>query len=412
MTRRIVLVMFLMSGNLAVSGAEASWPHWRGPDRTGISKDTGLLKKWPEGGPKRVWLFQNAGMGYSGFSIVGDRLYTLGARKDKEQLIALDANVGKEVWAADIGSVLSNNWGDGPRSTPTVDGDHVYALSGQGTLICVEAKDGKLAWKRSMESLSGKVPDWGYTESVLVDGERVVCTPGEKKGAMVALSKKTGDVLWQSKDFTDGAQYASIVPADFNGERQYIQLTKKSIVGIAASDGRLLWRADWPGQTAVVPTPIFRDGLLYVTSGYGVGCKLLKLGEGHKVMEVYFNKEMKNHHGGVILVGDHVYGYSDGPGWVCQEFSTGKRIWAEKNLGKGAIGCADGMLYLLSEDGGTVVLIEASPLGWKQHGGFKLDPQTKLRKPAGRIWTHPVITGGRLFLRDQEILYCFDLKVS
>ncbi len=410
MTQRILLAVFFLSGGAAVFGADASWPQWRGPDRTDVSKDTGLLKAWPEAGPKQLWIFQDAGLGYSGFAVVGERLYTLGARKDTEQLIALDTKTGKEVWAADIGGILTNNWGDGPRGTPSVDGENVYALSGQGTLVCVAAKSGKVLWKKSLEDVGGKVPDWGYTESVVVDGDKVACTPGGKKGAIAAFNKKTGDLLWQSKDFTDGAQYASIVPADFNGARQYIQLTMRSVVGVAASDGKVLWRADWPGQTAVIPTPIVRDGQVYVTSGYGVGCKLLKIGEGNKVTEVYFNKEMKNHHGGVILVGDHLYGYSDGPGWTCQELATGKRVWNEKKLGKGAIGCADGMLYLVSEDAGTVMLIEASPKGWSEHGKFKLEPQTKLRKPSGRIWTHPVITGGRLYLRDQEIVYCYDVK--
>lgn len=411
MTHRILLAVAFCCTTSVVLG-DANWPQWRGPDRNDISQEKGLLKEWPSSGPKRLWLFSSAGVGYSGFSIVGNRLYTMGSRDSKELVIALDTSGGKEVWATEVGGELDNNWGNGPRGTPTVDGDHVYALAGRGTLACLKRADGKLAWKKSMEDLGGKVPDWGYTESVLVEGDKVICTPGGKKGAIAAFNKLTGDLVWQSKDFTDGAQYSSIIPANLNGVRQCIQLTMNSIAGVDAANGALLWRSEWPGRVAVIPTPIYSEGHVYVTSGYGVGCKLIKIEAGNKVTEVYNSKEMKNHHGGVVLVGKHLYGYSDGPGWLCQEFLTGKKVWAEKKLGKGAVSCADGMLYLVSEDSGTVVLIEASPEGWKEHGRFKLDPQTKLRKPEGRIWTHPVITDGKLFLRDQDLIYCYDVKSS
>ncbi len=392
-------------------GAAADWNQWRGPDRTDVSVETGLLKSWPQEGPKLAWLFRNTGLGYSGFAVVGDLLYTMGARGEKEELFAIDTKEGKERWAAKLGDVLDNGWGDGPRGTPTVAGDTVYALGGQGGLICVQASDGKLLWSKNLKDLGGRVPDWGYAESVLVDGDKVICTPGGKKGAIAALDKKTGEVVWQSRDFTDGAQYASLIAFEHDAIRQYAQLTMKSIAGVAAKDGKLLWRVDWPGRTAVIPTLIFRDGCVYATSGYGAGSKLVKLEKENKTSEVYANRVMKNHHGGVILVGDHLFGYSDDVGWVCQELKSGKEVWHEKQkLEKGAVACADGMLYLLGEGSGTVVLIEASSQGWKEHGRFKLDPQTKRRSPKGRIWTHPVIAGGQLYLRDQELLFCFDVK--
>jgi outer membrane protein assembly factor BamB len=266
-------------------------------------------------------------------------------------------------------------------------------------------------WKKTMEEFGGQVPDWGYTESVLVDGDKVVCTPGGSRGAILALNKMTGEPVWQSKEFKDGAQYASLIAADHNGARQLIQLTQKSVVGVDAKDGKLLWRTDWSGRTAVIPTPIFHDGHVYVTSGYGAGCKLVKIDKDNALKQVYANKLMKNHHGGVILLGEHVYGFSDDVGWACQDFKTGELAWSEKGkLGKGAIGCAGNRLYLLEESSGDVVLIDASPKGWKEHGRFRLEPQTKLRKPSGRIWTHPVISNGRLYLRDQEILYCYDVR--
>jgi outer membrane protein assembly factor BamB len=406
-----ILVLLVLSLSTALVHA-GDWPQWRGPDRNDISKETGLLKQWPTGGPKQVWLFKDAGLGYAGYSIAAGKLFTMGARDEKEFLIAVDVKDGKELWSTPMATLLKNGWGDGPRGTPTVDGKYVYAISGQGTLICANVEDGKEQWRVTMQSLGGKTPQWGYTESVLVDGKQLLCTPGGDKGAVVALDKLTGKVLWQSGDFTDGAQYASIVTADLNGARQYIQLTMKSVVGLNAKDGKTLWRADWPGKTAVIPTPIERDGLVYVTAGYGVGCQMVKVGSGNQLSGVYTNKVMKNHHGGVILVGNHLYGYSDGSGWVCQDFKTGAEVWASKNLGKGAIAYADGMLYLLDEDSGTVALIEASPRGWSEKSRFKLEPQTTQRKRQGRIWTHPVISNGKLYLRDQELLFCFDVKAK
>lgn len=392
--------------------AAFDWPQWRGPDRTDVSKETGLLKEWPATGPKRLWLYEQAGQGYAGFSVVDGKLYTMGARAQTEYLIALDANTGKELWTSEIGPMMGNDRGDGPRGTPTVDGDRVYALGGKGALICAAAKDGRQLWKAAMSDFGGKLPQWGYTESPLVDGNKIICTPGESQGAIVALDKITGKLIWQSKEFTDGAQYASPIVAEVNKTRQYIQLTMQHVVGISPTDGKVLWQSPWPGKTAVIPTPIYHDGHVYVTSGYGVGCKLVKIGSDNAVSDVYENKVMKNHHGGVILIGDHLYGHSDGSGWICQNFKTGEEVWNDnkEKLGKGAIAYADGMFYCLEETSGTVVLIEATTTGWKEHGRFKLDPQTKQRSPKGKVWTHPVISNGRLYLRDQELVFCYDVK--
>ena len=287
----------------------------------------------------------------------------------------------------------------------------MYALSGPGVLACVNAADGKQIWTTKMSDAGGQVPGWGYTESPLVDGAQVVVTPGGAKGAIAAYNKADGKLLWQSKDFTDGAQYPSIVAATINGEKQYVQLTMQSVVGISAKDGAVLWKHPFPGKVAVIPTSIVKDNQVYVTAGYGVGCIALKIEPGNKVSVAYENKVMKNHHGGAILVGDYVYGHSDGNGWVCQDWKTGEQKWNEKGkFGKGAIGFADGMFYCLDEGSGMVALIEASPNGWNEKGRFKLDPQTAIRNPQGRIWTHPVIVNGRLYLRDQDLIYCYAVK--
>jgi outer membrane protein assembly factor BamB len=402
-------LVFLLVGT-TVSFA-ADWPQWRGPERTDVSKETGLLKKWPDEGPKRVWLFKEAGLGYAGPSIAGGKLFTMGTRENEEVLLALDANSGKELWVAKLGKVLENNWGNGPRGTPTVDGDHVYTLSGEGLLACAQVADGKIVWTKAMKDVGGKIPGWGYTESVVVDGAQVVCTPGGDQGTIAAFNKTDGNLLWQSKGIKDTAQYASIIPATINGEKQYVQLTMESVLGVSAKDGALLWRVDFPGKTAVIPTPIVKDNFVFVTAGYGVGCKLIEIKPGNQATEVYANKIMKNHHGGVVLVGDHVYGHSDGVGWVCMEFKTGNQVWAERSkLGKGAVTCADGMLYCLDEGSGAVALVEASPKGWSEQSRFKLDPQTTIRSPQGRIWTHPVIANGKLYLRDQDLISCYDVK--
>jgi outer membrane protein assembly factor BamB len=401
------LLGFATSVPLGASGLD--WPQWRGPDRTDVSKETGLLKSWPEGGPKRLWLFENAGHGYSSFAVAGGKLFTIGTRDGAEILLGLDAATGKEILVAKLGAILDNDWGDGPRGTPTVDGDRAYALTGPGVLACVGLADGKVRWSVKMSDLGGGRPNWGYCESPLIDGANVTCTPGGRKGTVAALDKLTGKVLWQSAGIAEPAHYSSIVPATINGEKQYVQRNEKSIFGLAPADGKLLWQADFPGRTAVIPTPIVRGNEVYVTAGYGAGSKLVRIAPGNQVSTVYENKVMKNHHGGVVLVGDHVYGHAD-PGWVCQDWKTGEATWTHRGFNKGAVSAADGMLYCLEEKTGTVALVEASPKGWAEKGRFKLSPQTKIRSARGAIWAHPVISHGRLYLRDQDLIYCFDAK--
>ncbi len=402
-----ILALATLGSNELFAGLD--WPQWRGPDRTDVSKETGLLKSWPEGGPKRVWLFENAGSGYSGPAIVKGKLFTLGTRDDNEILLILDAVTGKEIGIVKLGPVLDNDWGNGPRGTPSVDDDRVYALSGRGNLVCIQIADRKVLWQVTMKSLGGEIPKWGYTESVTVDGNKVLCTPGGAKGTMAALDKLTGKVIWQSKDFTEPAHYSSIVPAKINGVAQYVQRTEKNVIGIKADDGNLLWETTFPGRTAVIPTPIVRDNQIYVTAGYGSGSKSVSIGPGNEVTTLYENKVMKNHHGGVVLIGDHVYGEAD-PGWVCQDFKTGELVWMHRDFKKGALGAADGMLYAVEETTGAVVLVAASTQGWKESGRFVLSPQTKIRSSRGRIWTHPVISQGKLYLRDQDLIYCYDVK--
>lgn len=401
---------------LTVSAAEYNWPQWRGPNRDDISQETGLLNSWPENGPRQVWTFDRAGLGYAGPAIVDGILFVMGTTDttpaSREVLFAIDVNSGQQIWQTPLGNRLENGWGDGPRGTPAVDGDHVYCMGGQGELVCARISDGSIAWQKNMqEDFSGKIPNWGYCESVLVDGDQVVCCPGNNAAAVVALNKKTGETIWSNGEVDSQVDYSSIIKINFRGKSQYIKLCANELVGLDPDTGSMIWTSDWPGQTAVVPTPIFDAGFVFVSSGYGVGCKLIKLLAAMDAETVYDNTNMKNHHGGVLLVGDHLYGYSDGIGWTCMKFLTGEIVWNEKSaLGKGAIAYADGMLYCLEENTGTVALVEASSSGWNEHGRLTPQPLSENRSARGKVWTHPVICNGKLYLRDQEFVYCYDVK--
>lgn len=404
---------------LVLSCLAADWPQWRGPNRDEISRDTGLLKAWPKAGPRLIGTFDDAGTAYSGMAVVGDRLYTMGADARSEYVFALDLKTMKKAWNAEIGQRYDNRYGSGPRATPTVDGALTYVLGGQGNLVCLKTDSGEKVWSKSLtQDFGGRVPGWGYSESVLIDGNQVVCTPGGAKGAIVALDKKTGQPLWQSQEFKDGAQYSSLVPAEIGGVRQYVQMTGQSVAGVAAKDGKLLWRAAKENRTAAVPTPVVSGDLVYATSGYGAGCALYRISASNGAFnaeEVYANKNMVNHHGGVVLVGGHIYGFSDGKNWVCQDLQTGQIAWSERKLGKGSLTFADGNLYCYAEDKGEVALIEASPKGWNEKGRFTIPQRSKLPFPPNRragnnVWTHPVVANGKLFLRDQEFIFVYDVS--
>lgn len=418
LSRLIAADVAFAKGAAAAGGANANdWPSWRGPNRDGHSPDKGLLKKWPEGGPKLLWTFDDCGKGYSSPSIVGDRIYYTGSRKGKAEIICLEAGNGEELWSTIIGidpeKGYNTGWGAGTRGAATVDGGLVYAMNANGDVVCVTADKGEKKWAVSLtKDFGGSIPGWGYSESPLVDGAKLIVTPGGDQGAILALDKKTGKVIWQSKDLKDNAQYSSVIAADVKGKRQYIQLFMKTLAGVDAETGDVVWTSKWPGRTAVIPTPIYHEGHVYIASGYGVGCKLVKI-DGGAAEDVWDNKLMKNHHGGVIKVGDHLYGFSDGPGLVCQEFKTGEKVWSERGEGKskGAVHYADGMLICLDESEGSCFLAKASPEGFEELGRFPMPRKTQLRKGnSGKVWTHPVVLDGKLYLRDQDLVFCFDVK--
>ena len=391
----------------------ADWDQWRGPDRDGCSPETGLLKQWPENGPELAWKATGLGTGYSGVSISGDKIFTMGDKGGDCYAIALSLNGGKELWSTKVGKAGSPGWGnfEGPRSSPTVDDGLIYVIGQYGELVCLKASDGEKVWsKHLIDDFGGRLPEWGYSESVLIDGDKLLCTPGGGKGAIAALNKKTGDTIWQTAEFKDVAHYSSIICAEIAGVKQYIQLTPDSVVGVA-TDGKVLWRAGRKGRTAVIPTPVVKGNKVYVTSGYGVGCNLFevsKAGNDFSAKEIYSNKTIANQHGGAVLVGDYVYGYCDAKGWTCQEFDSGKIMWSEKRqIGKGSIAYADGCLYLRAEQKGAVGIIEATAEGYKETGKFI---QPDFGRP--QTWPHPVISGKKLYLRDQDQLLCYDIAAK
>jgi len=407
---------FLLLSGLLASGAE--WTSFRGSDRSDHSPDQGLLKEWPKEGPKLIWESRLCGKGYSGPAIVNGKIYLTGTIEGQAKILCLNESDGKKLWEADLGDDpekgYSTGWGAGPRGTPTVSEGMVYAISANGSLMAADANSGKKKWSKEMVGdFGGKVPQWGYSESPLVDGDWLIVTPGGSDGAIVALDKKTGKTIWRSQELTDNAQYSSVIIATVNGKKQYVQLFMKTLAGVDAQTGKLLWSSKWSqGRTAVIPTPIYHDGKVYMTSGYGAGCKLVDI-SGAEAKDVWENKVMKNHHGGVLLLDGYLYGFSDGRGLVCQDFKTGEAKWNQSGNGmqKGAVHYADGMLYCVDESEGSVSLVEATPDGFSEKGRFAMPDVTKLREGTnGKVWTHPVVVNGRLYLRDQDLFFCLDVK--
>ncbi len=402
------------------SAGGADWPNFRGPDSTDISPDTNLLEKWPDDGPGKLWVYENAGMGYSGFSIVGGKLYTMGTRGEDLTVVCVDVSSGGELWSTVIGNDdedgYNAGWGKGPRSTPTISEGLVFATGPKGTVACLDAESGKKNWSKNLVSdFGGKSGGWGFSASPFVDGEHLVLAPGGDDAGMVCLNKKTGATVWKADDLKPGkAEYATIQVAEINGKRQYIRLFAEELVGVSADDGAVIWSSPWPGKTAVIPTPIVSGNQIYITSGYGVGCKLVEIDSSDNPTDVWVDKTMKNHHGGVVKVGEYLYGFSDGAGLICQDWATGELVWNEKGqfTTKGSVHVADGKMYALNEDDGTLTLATVTPDGFEMTGRFKLDPQSPNRNPKGKVWTHPLVIGGKLFLRDQELIVCYDVAAK
>jgi outer membrane protein assembly factor BamB len=403
--------------------AESDWPTFRGVGRTAVSTEKGLLQEWPADGPKLVWEAAGAGRGYSSLAIAGGKIYTLGdapstAEDDKDEYLTCFSQAdGKQLWKTKTGKPWTSgqeSW-QSSRSTPTVDGSTVYVLTPHGELVACDANDGKELWRKDLKAeFSGKKADgWGYSESVLVDGDRLICTPGGATATMVALDKKTGETIWKCASPDDrGAGHASIVVSDIGGVKVYVQTTGSGALGVRASDGELMWQYPIDRTTAVIPTPIVRGDLVFFSAGYKRGGTLLKQKPGSEgkveIDEIYpINSALANKHGGIVLVGDYLYGDSDDQGIpFCAELMTGEIKWKERGTGKrsASFAAGDGRLYIRFSDG-TMVLAKASPEGYEEVSSFKIPDGGE--RPS---WSHPVIADGKLYLREQDKILCYDIS--
>jgi outer membrane protein assembly factor BamB len=388
--------------------APPDWFQWRGPNRDGVSAETGLLQDWPKGGPPVAWRIAGAGNGYSSFSASGGRLYTLGARSGNEYVIALDRASGKKVWEYLNGRRFENDRGDGPRSTPTIDGDRLYVFGGSGDLTCLDLASGRKIWSINIVSKFGGVnPYWGYSESPLIVGDRILVNAGGRRASIVAVSKADGSTLWQQH--SDGAAYSSPMLMKTGSLNQVIFFTESHTMAVDPRDGRLLWSYNKANNgTANIATPIVRGTRVFVSSDYGTGGALLEVraaGNLATANEIYFTREMRNHHASSVLVGDHLYGFSSSI-LTALKFDTGQMAWRDRSVGKGSLIYADNRLYLYSEDG-VIGLAEANPAAYREHGRFSLAQQSGLP-----TWSHPIISGGLLVIRDQDTVYSYDIRAK
>jgi outer membrane protein assembly factor BamB len=405
MTKAFTLAGAVLLGVTAIDAA-SDWPQWQGPDRTRISKETGLQKEWPAAGPSVVWTATTLGSGYGSVAVAGDRVFVQSTRGSDSVVVALDRANGKEVWSKALGASGTNDKGPGPRGTPTVDGDRLYVLTENGDLACLRT-DGTAVWQRNiLRDFGGSQIRWLISESPLVDGSHVIVSPGGPSAGMVKLDKMTGKTVWTAKDLSDPAGYSSVIAADVQGVRTYMTFTAAAGVGVRASDGKLMFRyPNAANRTANIATPIFSNNKVFFTSAYGTGGGLLDLtaqnGEVNS-KEVYFTTNMKNHHGGVVLVDSYLYGFNDAI-LTCLEFATGNVMWRDRSVGKGSVTFADGRLYIQSENN-VVGLAEATPSGYREKGRFDI-PDKGLPS-----WAHPVVSDGRLYVRNQDTLLVYDVK--
>ena len=415
--RRGLIAAFVCSLVLTVAGPASAedWLQWRGPNRDGISKETGLLKKWPEGGPKLVWSVSDAGEGYSAPAVAGERLYLISSKGEADESVqARNVSDGKVAWSVRIGKVGPNvkamNY-PGSRSTPTVVADVLYALGSDGDLVCMGTADGKVRWKKNLRSdFGGKMGQWAYSESPLVDGDAVVCTPGGSGATIVALKRDSGATIWKcAVPGGDDAAYASPIVVEAGGVKQYVTFLGKGLVGVDAKTGKFLWRYEdtAKGSPANIPSPVAKDGYVYSATARGGGglVKISAGADGASAEQVYFDKKLPTAIGGAVLVGEQLYG--TGSVLICADFATGKVRWTDRAIGSASLLVADGKLFLHGENG-EVAMVEASPEGYKELGRFM--PPGSPQPGRGKAWSYPALADGKLYVRDLGMIWCYDVK--
>lgn len=392
--------------------AAQAWTQFRGPDRRNISYETGLSKDWNQNPPKLLWTARGLGEGYSSVSLSGNLVFTMGTKADEETVMAIDVNTGEIVWTQPNGPVFKNNQGNGPRSTPTIDGDRLYALGANGNLVCLSTKDGNMEWSKNiLQEFNARNIVWGISESPLIDGDQLICTPGGQGATMVALKKQDGSLIWKSAvPGNPQAGYASAITINVGGLRQYVNFTHAGLMGIESASGRPLWGNEKAAnKTANCSAPVFfaEKNAIFYASGYGTGGALLQLSpvqNGVSAQLAFFTPEMKNHHGGMVEVNGFLYGTSDPGVLTCINLLNGQTVWQNRSVGKGALTCADGHFYLRSENG-PMALVEVNPKKYVEKGRFDQPDRS-----GNKAWPHPVVADGKLFLRDQDLLLCYDLR--
>jgi outer membrane protein assembly factor BamB len=388
------------------------WPSFDGRQRNNISKETGLLKSWPEGGPTLAWKFEGIGEGYSAVSVANGFVYTMGNVDKSETVTAINLDTGKLAWKKETAPASQLQMGNGPRGTPTVDGANVYSLGGNGDLVCSSTKNGDRIWQVNiLQEFEGGNITWGISESVLIDGEKLICTPGGRKGTIVAMNKNTGKLIWSCvAPGTPRAGYSSAIVAEVDGVRQYIQYTHNKVMGVRAEDGTFLWSNDSSANgTANCSTPLFDQGKVFSASGYGKGGAMVELVSANGTTDAklgYHTNKMESHHGGMVVLDGMVYGSSD-PGVLrCLDLKTGDVKWENRSVGKGSLTAADGHIYLRSENG-PLALVELTPDKYRETGRFDQPDRSD-----AAAWAHPVVSHGKLFLRDQNLLLVYDVKAK
>ena len=410
MDRVRVIVTSVAAGLLVAaagaSAAEAEWPGWRGPKRDGKSPDTGLLKQWPANGPKRLWEVDDIGSGFSSVAVTGGTIYITGTGGGALTLHAFDM-AGKRKWDTRIDRAYTDSH-PGARSTPMIDGESLYLVSGNGLVGCYSAKTGRKKWSRQMSDFDGRRPGWGFAESVLIYKGLAIVTPGGRRGCVVALDKRTGRTKWASRGNGGRAQYGSCIAIPHKTGCVIALGNHGGLLGVDAKDGRLLFNNTFSvGNTANCPTPAYSKRYLFWANGYGKGgicLKLSRTSKGITAREAWRTRDMVCHHGGYVIHEGHIYGNHD-RGWACLELETGRTKWNERGVGKGSLCWADGMLYLFGEGSGRVGLATCSPDGMEMRGEFRV-------RGSGPSWAHPVVIGGRLYVRYDTNLYCFDVKAE
>ncbi len=396
--------VFCMSGILTASQIY-EWPCWRGPNRDGKSSDTGLLKEWPAGGPELLWKADGLGEGYSTVAVSGGSVYTTGDVGGELLLSAFDMN-GRLIWKVPIDKAWTKDR-PGARATPTIDGDRAYLLSGNGIIACSNAKTGSLHWTKDLKSLGGEPSTWGYAESVLIYKNLAIVKAGGDN-CIVAFDKVSGNTIWQSKNYKAGPEYSSCVSFIYNQIPMIAAGTREGLVCISPDTGDVLWSDDWcRNNVASCPDPVYADGYVFWANGYGKGGICLKLNTVNgkvSAQQAWTTKNMVCHHGGYIIHEGYIYG-NHNDGWSCLELKTGQLMWHEKAVGKGSLCFADGMLYLFGENDGNAALATCSPTGLEIKGRVTV-------RGSGTSWAHPVVIGGRLYLRYADNLYCFNVKAK